>query len=240
MTTLSIIVPAYNESHRIIPTLQILEQYCATATFNCEVIVVDDGSSDGTAALVDQQQLAHVRTIRQPKNLGKFAALRAGIEAAKHDWILLYDADGATPINMLEQFLPLTEQYDVLIGSRRVADANIVVKQSLLRTVLGRVAYLTIRLVAGITLKDTQCGFKLCRRSLALPAIQQMTVQRFAGDVEWIYLMQWLGGKVKEVPVAWHDVPHSTVKLKDYVQSLRDLIKIHHNITHHIYKKYNQ
>lgn len=236
MTTLSIIIPAYNEAQRIVPTITTLEQYCAVADFACEVIVADDGSIDGTATLVEYQALPHVRIVRLTHNAGKFAALRAGIEAAKHDWILLYDADGATPIKMLDQFLPLTEQYDALIGSRRVADANIVVKQSLLRTILGRLSYLTIRSATGVTFKDTQCGFKLCRRSLALAAMKQMTIQRFAGDVEWIYLMQWLGGKVKEVPVAWHDVPNSTVKLKDYFQSFRDLRKIRYNIRHHIYK----
>lgn len=223
---LSIIIPAFNEAHRIGRTLEHITEFCRTSGHTIEIIVVDDGSTDQTATVVTQQQLPNVKLITQPVNAGKFAAFKTGVQQAQHEWILLYDADGSTPIAVLEQFIPLTKQYDCLIGSRRALDANITVPQPIFRTVLGRLSYYTIRLATGIRLKDTQCGFKLCRTAIAKRAVHKMIIDRFAGDVEFIYLAILFGARTKEVPVEWHDMPDSKVRLKDYLHSLRDVLKI--------------
>lgn len=225
----SIIIPAYNEAHRILLTLQQVDRFCRAVDFPIEVLVIDDGSTDTTASLVRQHYPA-IRLIQQPHNSGKFAAFKRGVTEASYDWILLYDADGATPITVLNQFLPLTIEYDCLIGSRRVARAQITVPQSWIRTILGRCAYLTIRFCTGLTYKDTQCGFKLCKKALAHQAVDQMMIGRFAGDVEFIYLLTVAGARIKEVPVEWHNVPQGTVKFTDYIHTFFDVLKIRHAI----------
>lgn len=235
---LSVIIPAYNEAKRLPQTLQRIQQYLHTMQLPAEVIVVDDGSTDQTTQVVTDLKLPNVRILTQPSNRGKFAAFRAGVAAAAGQWVLLYDADGATPIAVLDKFWPLTEQgYDALIGSRRVHEANITVQQSLPRQLFGRLAYLTIRTLTGVALKDTQCGFKLCRATLAKQVATQMQVQRFAGDVEFIYLVQYCGGRLKEVAVEWHDVPVSTVRWGDYWHSLVDTLKIRRNIRRGFYHR---
>ncbi|MBI4407070.1 MAG: glycosyltransferase family 2 protein [Candidatus Kerfeldbacteria bacterium] len=229
---LTIVVPAYNEAKRLPATLAQLEWYARRVQFAIQIIVVDDGSVDGTKQVVEQGKYPHVQVVSLEKNAGKFAAFRAGVLQANSDWILLYDADGATPITVLDQWLPELEQYDGLLGSRQVAGAHITVQQSFPRQVLGRTSYRVIRLLTGVTYRDTQCGFKLFRTNLVKKAVQQMRLTRFAGDVELIYLLQLLGARLKEMPVEWHDVPNSKVKLGDYFNSFVDIMRIRHNRKH--------
>ena len=226
---LTIVIPAYNEAKRLPATLAKLEWYARRVSFPIEILVVDDGSVDGTKEVIEQRHFPHVQVHRLEMNAGKFTAFRKGVELAKSDWILLYDADGATPITVLDQWLPQLEQVDGLIGSRQVAGSNITVRQSLPRHVLGRWSYHIIRIFTGVTYRDTQCGFKLFRTSLAKKAVQQMHLTRFAGDVELIYLLQLLGARLKEMPVEWHDVPNSKVKLVDYFHSFVDIMRIRRN-----------
>lgn len=233
---ISIIIPAYNEVQRITNTLDQLEAFMSKSKHTMEVIVVDDGSTDSTADMVEQRQSSRVIVIRQSVNAGKFAAFKTGVKQAKLDWVLLYDADGATPIAMIDQFIPLTNQYDCLIGSRRAAQANITIPQPFFRTLVGLLAYYMIRLCTGIRFKDTQCGFKLCRTVIAKRAVSKMIIDRFAGDVEFLYLAILYGARTKELPVEWHDVPESKVKLKDYYHSFRDVIKIRQAIKHGQYR----
>lgn len=236
LSSLSIIVPAYNEAKRLPRTLELLEKYCNQLKFPVEIIVIDDGSTDHMFEQVQSGSFTHTTVIRLERNVGKFGAFRKGVGAAKYDWVLLYDADGATPISMLNKFLPLTTEYDCLIGSRRTLNAAITVPQPIFRTVLGRLSYGMIRMCTGIQFKDTQCGFKLCRADLAKQAAQQMVINRFAGDVEFIYLVILYGGRATEVPVEWHDVPDSKVRLKDYYRSLRDVFTIRRNIRRGLYQ----
>ncbi len=236
MPSISIIIPAYNEAKRLPQTLQHIHLYLPHIKDGVEVIVVDDGSTDDTIQVVERLGFVEVKILQQMRNAGKFAAFRRGVEAARYDWVLLYDADGATPIAVLDNLLPqLNQNYDGLIGSRRTHGSNVTVQQGFLRQWAGLIAYLTIRALTGVTFKDTQCGFKLCRTTLMRQAVGKMQVQRFAGDVELIYLLQLFGGRLKEVPVEWHDVPDSTVRWKDYWYSLKDILRIRHNITHGAY-----
>lgn len=227
---LSIIIPAYNEAKRIGPTLQSIDDYLNKhPNVNAEVIVVNDGSSDSTTAIVESLQHSRVRIIEHEVNKGKFAAFTSGVMNAKREWVLLYDADGATPIDMLGQFIPYTVDFDCIIGSRGVSGATIVAAQSSLRVFFGKLGKFLIRLLIRMPFQDTQCGFKLIKSSIALKAVSNMQVKRFAGDIELLYLTQLYGGRIKELGVRWRDVPVSTVKVSDYFQVLVDLIKIHWN-----------
>lgn len=234
---LTIVIPAYNEAKRLPPTLAQLEWYARRVQFAVEIIVVDDGSTDGTKQIVVQGKYPHVRVLSLEKNTGKFGAFRSGVLQAKSEWTLLYDADGATPITVLDQWVSELDQYDGLLGSRRVTNANITVQQSLPRQVLGRTSYWVIRSFTGVTYKDTQCGFKLFRTNLLKKAVQQMQLTRFAGDVELIYLLQLLGARLKEMPVEWHDVPNSKVRLRDYLHSFQDIMRIRSNRKRGVYFK---
>lgn len=235
---LTIVIPAYNEEKRILPTLRRIREYAAVSKIAIAIIVVDDGSTDRTCDVVEQTHYSNLRLIRQKKNQGKFAAFSAGVHAATCEWVLLYDADGATPITVLDSIMAHTSDYDCLIGSRRVKNAKITVSQSIVRTIFGRVAYVFIRWLAGLPYKDTQCGFKLIKTSFARTAAAQMTVGRFGGDIELLQLIKMQGARMREVPVEWHDVPNSTVRWSDYLKTFADLLKIRRNIRKGIYKVY--
>lgn len=222
---LSIVIPAYNEEHRILPTLKSVEAYCQSRSFLCDVIVVSDGSTDRTVHVVQEHHPA-IRVIAFPENRGKFAAIRAGIEAAQAPWVLLYDADGATPIETIDEFMPFTENHDCIIASRAAEGARVEKSQSFLRTALGRLGNALIRSFTGLPYIDTQCGYKLIRTDLAKRIASAMTIDRFAGDIELLYLARLYGARITEVGVRWHDVPVSTVRARDYVFTFLDLLKI--------------
>lgn len=232
---LSIIIPAYNEEKRIIPTLDSLRLYIERSSLNIEVIVVDDGSIDNTSGVAEKHGLQNLKVIRLEENQGKFGAIRCGVEKASKEWVLLYDADGATPIEMLDAFLPHTSEAQCIIASRAVKEAVITQSQSAIRTKFGRLGNVVIRKLTGLPFDDTQCGFKLIRSNIAKKATKFMTIDRYAGDIELIYLAQRFGAIVEEVGVEWHDVPVSKVGWMDYPRTLIDLMKIVWNIRRGFY-----
>ncbi len=232
---LSIIIPAYNEEQRILPTLEVLLKYCEQSPLDIDIIVVDDGSSDATAQIVEQLNSAVIQVVRLNQNQGKFAAIRAGISASERSWVLLYDADSATPIEMLDTFLPHTSEAQCIIASRAVQDADISTPQSQLRMSLGRFGNLLIRKLTGLGFHDTQCGFKLIRADMAKKASTVMKINRYAGDIELLYLIQKNAGAIQERGVTWHDVPISKVRWVDYPKTLLDLLRIIWNIKTGVY-----
>jgi len=231
---LSIVVPAFNEADRIGSSLERVSTWIEKTGVAAEVVVVDDGSSDGTAQLVDGMGLAGVRAIRGEKNRGKGAALRLGVAASRGDSVLISDADFSTPIEEVERLQPALRDADLVLGSRATEQSRITRRQSLLRETAGRTFNLAVRLSGVRGIRDTQCGFKLLRGEVARRLFAALTVDRYAYDVELIWLAQRLGYRVIEVGVEWRNDPASRVHvLRDGLHMLLDLVRFrlrHHRV----------
>jgi dolichyl-phosphate beta-glucosyltransferase len=221
MTLLSVVVPAYNEAARLGPTLARITAYFADR--NVELIVVDDGSLDATAQLARD---AGATVLVQPLNRGKGAAVRVGALSARGDRILVCDADLATPIEELAKLeVALDAGYDVAVGSRWL-EHTITVEQPWARRVLGAGFRGLARRAFGIAVRDPNCGFKLFTRAAARDLFGRGRIDRFAFDVETLYLARgsW---RVAEIPVRWHHVAGSRVALRrDVIGTAIDLIAI--------------
>lgn len=228
METLSIVIPAYNEERRLPATLDRILGWVQRAPLRvAEVLVVDDGSRDGTAALVEARG-GIVRLVRNPGNRGKGFAVRNGMLAASGDWILSTDADLSSPIEELDKLLAAARQKDavVAIGSRAL-DRRLVKKhQPLLREVSGRAFNIVMRLATGLPFRDTQCGFKLFRQDAARAIFSRQLEDGFSFDVEDLVIARLLRLRAVEVPVEWSNVEGTKVGLAQGMQSFADLMRI--------------
>jgi dolichyl-phosphate beta-glucosyltransferase len=220
--SLSIVIPAYNEEARLPATLETVLNKLPDA----EVIVVDDGSRDGTAALVERYP--HVRLLKNPGNRGKGFTVRHGMLEAKGEWILYTDADLSAPIGEYEKLMKAAEREraDVAIGSRAIDRSLVGVHQSAFREMSGRIFNVVMRLVTGLPFRDTQCGFKLFRASAAREIFKRQTFDGFSFDVEDLVIAKVLGYRAIEVPVIWNNVEGTKVSMFSGVQSFVDLAGI--------------
>lgn len=211
---LSIVVPAYNEAARLGPSLRAIVAYLNQQRQESEVIVVDDGSSDNTAEVAEQNlkdSVASVstRVIRYEKNRGKGYAARTGLLAVRANVALFSDADLSTPITETPKLAdPIRSgKYDLTFGSRALDRRLIGVHQSWRREQGGRVFNLIVRLATGLPFWDTQCGFKAFRMNVCRPLIEAAQIDRFGFDVELIYLAHLARLRLREIPVRWdHNV----------------------------------
>lgn len=224
------VIPAYNEARRLTATLDKLQGYFVQHGQRYEIIVVDDGSTDDTAQLIAARQRrdADIRLLRHAPNRGKGYALQQGLLAARGAWVLMTDSDLSTPIEELAAFLALAQRgYDVIIGSRALADSQVVVRQVWYRQNMGRIFNLLVRLLGLSKFLDTQCGFKLFRGTVAAEISRRMTLDGFCCDVEMLLIAARLGYRVKEQPVRWYNAPESKVSpLMDAAKMFGDLLLI--------------
>jgi glycosyltransferase involved in cell wall biosynthesis len=208
-TSLSIVIPAYNEAARLGITLPIVLDYLRGNWPNAEIIVVDDGSADNTAELARQtfEDSGNLRTsvISYKSNLGKGRAVRLGLQAARGEVTLFSDADLSTPITETPKLIEpiLRGECDVTFGSRALDRDLIGVHQPWRREQGGRIFNMVVRLATGLPFWDTQCGFKAFRMNVCRPLVEAATVDRFGFDVELLYLAHRAGLKLKEIPVRW-------------------------------------
>jgi dolichyl-phosphate beta-glucosyltransferase len=211
--TLSIVVPAFNESARIGPSLQKIIKYLTQQHKQSELIVVDDGSSDGTAAVAESAARDSgsitTRVIRYEENRGKGYAVRLGLLAAGANVVLFSDADLSTPISETPKLVDAIRsgECDLAFGSRALDRGLIGIHQPWRREQGGRVFNLIVRLATGLPFWDTQCGFKAFRMSVCRPLIEAAQIDRFGFDVELIYLARLAQLRLREIPVRWdHNV----------------------------------
>lgn len=230
---LSVIVPAYNEARRIRRTLPLLLDYAERLGEPAEIVVVDDGSADGTGEVVAEVGRGHpaLSLLRNPGNRGKGASVRRGVLAARHEHVLFTDADLSAPIEEAAKLRArLREGYDVAIGSRRLARSDVQVRQPWLRGLAGRAFSRVVALVVLPGVTDSQCGFKAFRRPAALALFRRQRLDGFGFDVEILWLARQLGYRIAEVPVVWRDDRESHVRLvRDAGGMLVDLLRVRLN-----------
>lgn len=238
----SIIIPAYNEADRILPYLQRITDYMRDRGRPYEVLVVDDGSTDATPSAVGGLSISRpeISLLRLPGRRGKGAAVRRGMQAATGQLQLFADADGATPIEELPRLEQAIEQgADLAIGSRALASRlpAFSVQARLYRTVLGSLFNAAVRQGGIRAIADTQCGFKLFRRSVAQDLFGVATIDGYGLDLELLYVAQRRGYRIAEVPINWADQPGSKVRVwRDGFLMMRELARVRQNDRKGLYR----
>jgi dolichyl-phosphate beta-glucosyltransferase len=240
--SLSVVIPAYNEERRLPGTLQSILGYLARQSYASEVIVVDDGSHDGTSRIVESLggRYPGVKLIRNDHR-GKGYAVRTGVAAARGTIILLFDADSSTPIQDVEKLLPwFDDGYEIVVGSREGSGAKRI-REPFHRHLMGRVFNLVVRLLLVRGIADTQCGFKALRGHVAHNIFARVRLygddaRRVTGamvtayDVEVLFLGQKLGHRIKQIPVEWRYGAESKVNpLTDSWHNFRDVVRVRWN-----------
>jgi dolichyl-phosphate beta-glucosyltransferase len=227
---LSVVVPAYNERDRIGSSLDGMLAYLDAQPYSYELLVVDDGSTDGTRAFVEERiaDRPNVQVLHYDANRGKGHAVRHGILRAAGSYVLFADADLATPIEEVEHlFAAVGDGAEIAIGSRDVAGSKLEKHQSPLREMGGKVFNRLVQTLAVPGIHDTQCGFKLFTRAAARNVFGRCHVDNFSFDVEALYIARLLGYRIAEVPVRWHHVEGSKVNLlRDSFRMLKTLFRI--------------
>lgn len=225
---LSIVIPAYNEEKRILPTLRRIADYLGRQGYKAEVVVVDDGSADATAAVIEAFSQGHpeVKLVRNPHR-GKGYAVKTGMLRAKGEFRFLCDADLSMPIEQISRFLPpQLAEFDVAVGSREAPGAQRY-KEPPFRHLMGRAFNLLVRALAVPGIQDTQCGFK-CFRAAAVQAVFPLQrIDGFAFDVEVLFLARRLGLRIVEVPIDWYFDEDSRVRpFWDALRMFQDALRV--------------
>jgi len=226
--SISIIIPAFNEMRRLPTSLQAIEQFASSRKDIREVIIVDDGSRDATAAVTRTFQHTAIpfHLVTYTRNSGKGYAIRRGVLAAVGSAVLVTDADLSTPITELDKLLPYLRSNDVVIGSRALNEQLVRVKQAWYRQTMGKTFNWMMRGITGLRFQDTQCGFKLFRGKAARDIFAQATIDRFAYDVEMLMLAARLGYSVTEIPVEWFNSVDSRVRVvRDSTRMFVDILR---------------
>lgn len=207
---LSIIIPAHNEEKRIGPALEGVFAFLDRQAYAGDVVLVDDCSTDKTIEVANDaaRGRANFRVLRNEPNRGKGYSVRRGMLEGKGEYLLFSDADLSTPIEETTRFLEkMREGYGVLIGSRAMRESNIITYQPWYRQLMGKAFNRIVRAVLVRGIKDTQCGFKMFTREAARKVFALQRIERFAFDVEILFLAKKFGYKILEMPVTWKDSP---------------------------------
>ena len=216
---ISIVIPAFEEQDRIGSSIERILKYISSNAMSAELIVVDDGSRDQTAASAEAAfgSFPNVasRVVRYERNRGKGYAVRTGLQEATADIALFSDADLSTPIEELPKLVdPIRNgEYDVTFGSRALDRTLIGTHQPWRREQGGKVMNLVIRTMSGLGFADTQCGFKAFNMTKFRPLLDVMSVDRFGFDVEFLFVAKHRGLRLKEIPVRWNNVEGSKVSV---------------------------
>lgn len=228
---LSIIIPAFNEAKRIPDTLRKINAYLLEQDYLSEIIVVENGSTDGTYHIVNEMQgEINCLTVLHVDQRGKGWAVQQGMLHAEGDYRFICDADLSMPIEEVALFMPPAELSAPIAIASREAPGSVRYNEPQYRHLIGRVFNGLVRLIVLPGLNDTQCGFKLFREDAAMAIFPHLTVFGWTFDVEALFIARKLGYKIVEVPIHWHHHPHSTVRvMRDSIRMGFDLLKIRIN-----------
>jgi len=231
---LSLVIPAYNEEHRIGKTLMENMEFLCRQEFDWEMIIVDDGSIDNTCTIVQKwvsREPDKIRLLRLPRNRGKGSAVQLGVMNASGKYIIMADADNATPIEEVARFYKEAHDGKILIGSRYLESSVIEIKQSRFRISVGRIGNLLINsfLLEGI--RDTQCGFKMFPMRIAKDLFSRQRIPGWGFDMEILAIAQGLGIPIEEKGVTWRDVGGSRLRpIRAAIFTFLELVKIKMNV----------
>jgi len=237
---LSIIVPSYNEELRLPPSLRLIADYIEKTGLETEVIVVDDGSNDQTAAVSEtfRGRIPNLRVVSNGENRGKGYSVRHGMIEARGDIVLFTDADLSAPIEEADKLIAALDEYDVAIGSRALDRKLISVHESRFREFAGIIFNKIVRIVLWLSFVDTQCGFKAFRRERCKIIFEQQRIERFGFDPELLYLARHHGLKSVEIPVRWAHSPATKINMmRDSIQMFLDVFTIRWNALWGRYRK---
>jgi dolichyl-phosphate beta-glucosyltransferase len=240
---LSIVIPAYNEQARLPRSLERLRRWIEARQLAAEVIVVNDGSTDNTAAVVCAwgSDWRAVRLLENPGNRGKGYSVRHGAQQAHGRILLFTDADLSAPIEEADKLLTALENYDIAIGSRALDRRLIAVHQPALREMAGVIFNFLVRLTLGLPFQDTQCGFKAFHRERCRALFEQQRIERFGFDPELLFIAQRQGLRVAEIPVRWaHDAGTRVAVLHDSVRMFLEVWAIRWNALRGRYPRASQ
>jgi dolichyl-phosphate beta-glucosyltransferase len=227
---LSVVIPAYNEVQRLPRTIEHIERYLDGRGVNYELILVDDGSADGTRQVMDEAAARNprVRLEALPSNRGKGRALAAGVAVARGDEVLVTDADLSTPIEELEKLeAALKAGAGVAIGSRSVKGSRIEIQQPIYRVLMGKAFNLIVQIALLPGIWDTQCGFKLFRADVAQPVFAALTTDGFGYDPEVLFLAKRRGVRIAEVPVVWRNsAPTKVMAIRSSFDMFKHVVRV--------------
>ncbi|MDE1176275.1 MAG: glycosyltransferase family 2 protein [Edaphobacter sp.] len=230
---LSIVIPAYNESARIEHALDRVTSTVADKGWDAEILVVDDGSKDDTAAIVKRWMAVYPRLhlVQNPGNRGKGYSVRNGLLQAAGEIVMFTDADLSAPMEEAERLIAaIQDGADVAIGSRWLDRTRQTIHQPLYRQFFGRCFNWITRSVMGLPFRDTQCGFKAFRRGPAQIIFRLQTIERWGFDPEILFIARKLRYDIREVPVTWgHDERSRISYLKDGMKMLEEMARIRAN-----------
>ncbi len=235
LTSISVVIPAYNEKQRLPSTLCAIAAYFASRNQpSWEIVVVNDGSSDGTLAVAEgfREQYPQIRVLDNPGNRGKGYSVRHGMLEAQGEWILFTDSDLSAPIEEAGKLIAAAarEGAAVAIGSRAMDRQLIGAHQSWFRETAGRIFNLLMRAATGLPFADTQCGFKLFEHRAAKEIFRRQRIERWGFDAEVLFIARRLGFKTIEVPVRWSHTAGTKVSMfRDSANMFLDLFRIRGN-----------
>lgn len=233
---ISLVIPAYDEAARLSEPMDRIFEYFTTENIRAEVILVDDGSTDGTAEIAKSVFARHAeidsQVVSYEPNRGKGFAVRSGLKACRAEIALFSDADLSSPIEEMHKLVdPIRRgEYDVTFGSRALDRSLIGTHQPWRREQGGKVMNLIIRTMSGLPFVDTQCGFKAFDMTKFRPLLDVMTIDRFGFDVEFLFVAKYHGLRLKEIPVRWNNVEGSKVSVfRDTKRMIGELSQIRKN-----------
>jgi dolichyl-phosphate beta-glucosyltransferase len=238
---LSVIIPAYNEELRLPNTLDRSLEYLAHQPYPSEIIVVNDGSTDGTERLVKDKcsdgvpiiLLSHPDGI----NHGKGASVQLGMTVARGAYRLFMDADNSTTLDHVDRFWPwFDEGFDVVIGSRALKDSVIGAHQNRLKEIAGRFGNWFIQKLAVNGIHDTQAGFKMLTAESAEIIFPRLTIQRWGYDIEMLVIARNHGYRIAEIPITWINAEGSKVSMASYFEVLGEICRIRKNLKAGLYR----
>ena len=242
--SLSVIIPAFNEDSRLGSTLEHLLGYLSSRGFPFEILVIDDGSSDGTFNIATQQaqdnHSKRLRVLRNEGNRGKGYSVRRGMQHAEGAYALMTDADLSCPIQEITKLEKQVREgpFDIAFGSRDIAGSQVEVHQHWARESSGKVFNQLVRSLTGLPYQDTQCGFKYFNLASCRELFDTQTIKGFGFDVEILYMARKWGLKAKEVPVVWRHADGSKLHfVPDALKMFLDLLRIRRNDRRGMYER---